>query len=79
MKKYRAKHDDGSFVINPMFDEVIESDSYYKVASMVAYYYQEQYIKLYEQKNKDYAVVKDGRQNKFYDTLKSEWFYYNNR
>ena len=77
--KYRAKHDDGSFVINPATDKIIESNSYYKVASTIAYYYQEQYIKLYEQKNKDYVTVKDDRQNEFYDTLKSEWFYYNDR
>ena len=57
MKNYQTKHD-GSFVINPAFDKVIESESYYKVASIIAYYYQEQYIKLYEQKTKTMLLLK---------------------
>jgi hypothetical protein len=47
MKKYRAKHDDGSFVMNPATDKVLESNSYNEVASYIAYYYFEQYIALY--------------------------------
>jgi hypothetical protein len=79
MKKYRAKHDDGSFVINPATDKVIESVSYDKVACVIAYYYQEQYIKLYEKINNDYVIVKDDRQNNFYKTLKNEWFYHSDK
>ena len=36
-------------------------------------------ISLYEKINNDYVIVEDDRQNKFYDTLKSEWFYYNDK
>lgn len=79
MKKYRAKHDDGSFVINPATDKVIESNSYYEIASTIAYYYQEQYIELYEKINNDYLIVEDDRKNNFYKTLKSEWFYHSNK
>jgi hypothetical protein len=79
MKKYRAKHDDGSFIMNPATDKVIESDSYDKVACVIAYYYQEQYIKLCEKINNDYVVVEDDRQSNFYKTLKIEWFYHNDK
>jgi uncharacterized protein YueI len=79
MKKYRAKHDDGSFVLKLAFDKVIESDSYNKVACVIAYYYQEQYIKLCEKINNDYVIVEDDRQNNFYKTLKTEWFYHSDK
>lgn len=75
MKKYRAKHDDGSFVMNPATDKILESNSYNEVASYIAYYFFfEQYIALYEKINNDYVIVKDDRREKFHKTLKAEWF-----
>jgi hypothetical protein len=61
--------------MNPATDKVIENDSYDKVVCDIAYYYHEQYIKLYEKINNDYAIVEDDRQNIFYKTLKNEWFF----
>ena len=66
MKKYRAKHNDGSFVINPATGKVIESTSYNEVASCIAYYYFEQCIKLYENKNNEFVIVEDDRLKKFH-------------
>ena len=79
MKKYRAKHDDGSFVMNPATDKVLESNSYNEVASYIAYYFFEQHIELYEKKNNEYVIVEDDKREKFYKTLKAEWFIENNK
>ena len=79
MKKYRAKYDDGSFVMNPAADKILESNSHNEVASYIAYYYNEQYIKLYEKKNNEYVIVNDDRREKFYKTLKAAWFIENNK
>jgi hypothetical protein len=79
MKKYRAKHDDGSFVMNPATDKILESNSYNEVASYIAYYFFEQYIELYEKINNDYVIVHDNRREKFHKTLEAEWFIENNK
>ena len=79
MKKYRAKHDDGSFVMNPATNKILESNSYNEVASYIAYYFFEQYIELYEKINNDYVIVNDNRQEKFHKTLEAEWFIENDK
>lgn len=79
MKKYRAKHDDGNFVMNPATNKILESNSYNEVASYISYYFFEQYIELYEKINNDYVIIEDYRQEKFHKTLEAEWFIENNK
>ena len=79
MKKYRVKHDDGSLVMNPATGKILESNSYNEIASYIAYYFFEQYIELYENKNNEFVIVNDDRREKFHKTLKSEWFFENDK
>lgn len=79
MKKYRAKHNDGRFVINPATDKILESNSYNEVASYIAYYFFEQYIELYENKNNEFVIVEDDRREKFHKALEVAWFIENNK